>query len=80
MATVAVFESPVPSLMRYVNGGVPVDGGPGRRVNYAVSSVTGATRSTLDPVEGAGPDGGVMAIHVRTVSGDVRIGRAGLPV
>lgn len=66
--------------IRSVSGDVALDIVPGRRVHLDVSSVTGDTESTLDPAEGASTDAGLIAIHVRTVSGDARIGRAGAPV
>lgn len=63
--------------LQSVSGDVEVGVRPGLRVWLDVSTVSGATRSELDHDE-AGADGGdaVVELHVRTVSGDVRIARA----
>jgi hypothetical protein len=65
--------------IRSVSGDVALDVVPGRRVHFDVSSVSGDTSTSLSAADGAGAAGEVMEIHVRTVSGDVRIGRAGVP-
>jgi DUF4097 and DUF4098 domain-containing protein YvlB len=64
--------------IRSVSGDVMLDVVPGHRVHFDVSSVSGDTSTSLDPADGAGGAGGVMEVHIRTVSGDVRIGRAGI--
>jgi hypothetical protein len=61
-----------------VSGDLALDVVPGRRVFFDVSSVSGTTASTLDPVEGQrlAAEAATIEIRARTVSGDVHVGRA----
>lgn len=61
-----------------VSGDVALDVVPGRRVFLDVSSVSGTTASSLDPAEGPATEAETIGIRVRTVSGDVHVGRAAL--
>jgi DUF4097 and DUF4098 domain-containing protein YvlB len=70
--------------LQAVSGDVTLRLVPGRRVHFDVSSISGSTRSSLDPMgdqraafpDGAGDDSTIADIWIRTVSGDVSIERA----
>jgi len=66
--------------LQAVSGDVTLRIEQGRRVHFDVSSISGSTRSSLDPLgtpsDGAPASGDVADIWIRTVSGDVSIERA----
>jgi hypothetical protein len=63
--------------LRTVSGDVRLGLRPGRELWFDVASVSGALRSELELRREPPPDGGAVAeVRVRTVSGDVTIGRA----
>jgi hypothetical protein len=66
--------------LRSVSGDMTVGVAPGATLWMDVSSVSGDTRSDLDPMDAAAGGGGVdLRIRARSTSGDIRLMRAEAP-